>query len=179
MLTLVVNSKEFFDDTTQTFIVVDKQTLNLEHSLISISRWESKWMKPYLSKNQKTKEEITDYICCMSINRDISSEVVQSLSQKQLKQIDEYIRAPMTATTFAKDGSPPSNRIITSEVIYGQMVSLNISFECQKWHFNRLMTLIQVCALQNQQPKKMSKGELNSRNRQLNQARRAQHNTRG
>lgn len=179
MLTLVVAAREFYDDQKETFVNVQEQTICLEHSLISLRRWEANWQKPYLSKTPKTKMETLDYIRCMSINKEISLETVMSLSDDQLKKIHQYIEAPMTATTFSKDDAPPSRQIMTAELIYWQMIANQIPFECEKWHLNRLFTLIRVCGIKNQKPKKMGKQETMNRNRQLNQARRAQMNSKG
>lgn len=179
MLTLVVAAREFYDDKQEIFVNVQEQTICLEHSLISLRRWESNWQKPYLSKTPKNQMETFDYIRCMSINKEISLETVMSLSDNQLKQIHQYIESPMTATTFAKDDTPPSRQILTADMIYWQMIDNQIPFECEKWHLNRLFTLIRVCGIKRQKPKKMGKQELMSRNRQLNQARRAQMNSKG
>jgi hypothetical protein len=115
----------------------------------------------------------------MSVNKEISLETVMSLSEDQFKEIDRYINATMTATTFAKDDAPPSRQIMTAELIYWQMIANQIPFECEKWHLNRLFTLIRVCSIKNQKPKKMSKQETMNHNRQINQARRAQMNSKG
>lgn len=179
MLTLNVVAREFFDDQTQTFINIPGQTICLEHSLISLYRWESIWQKPYLSKTPKSKMEALDYIRCMSVNREITLETVMSLTDEQIRQINTYIESPMTATTFARDNTPPGRQIITAEVIYWQMIDNQIPFSCEKWHLNRLFTLIRVCSIKNQKPKKMGRKELISRNTQLNQARRAQMNSKG
>lgn len=179
MLSITISKNEFFNEQTSCFVVVPEHTITLEHSLLSISRWESKWNKAYLSKKPKTDRELLDYISCMSMNKEISMEALLSLTNEQLIQIHEYINSPMTATTFLEDNVKNSNKIITSEEIYSQMVALNIPFECQKWHFNRLMTLIRVCALHNQPAKKMSKSEIMNRNRRLNAERKAKYNTRG
>lgn len=179
MLTLVVAAREFYDEVKGEFINIPEQTLYLEHSLISLSRWESIWKKPYLSKTPKTKIEILDYIRCMSVNKSISSEVVMSLSDDQFRQINNYIEAPMTATTFQKDNTPPNRQIMTAEMIYWEMISNQIPFDCEKWHLNRLFTLIRVCGIKSQKPKKMGRQETINRNRQINQARRAQLNSKG
>lgn len=179
MLTLVVAARELFNEQTQSFVQVSEQTICLEHSLISLRRWEAIWQKPYFSNTQKTDQETLDYIRCMSVNKDISLETVMCLTSDQLAQISQYISSPMTATTFAKDNTPPSRQIMTSEIIYWQMIQNQIPFECQKWHLNQLLTLLRVCGIKNQKPKKMGKRETMSRNAQLNQTRKAQLNTRG
>lgn len=179
MLTITVSARELFDDKTQMFISIKEQTLYLEHSLISIRRWESTWQKPYFSKGQKTIKETYDYIRCMSVNREIDVETVMALTNTQMSEITNYINSPMTATTFSKDDTPPSRQIMTAELIYWQMINSGIPFECQKWHINQLLTLLRVCGIKNQQPKKMGKKATMNRNNQLNNARRAQLNTKG
>lgn len=173
-------SPEGWDEKTEQFVEAKTQTLQLEHSLVSLSKWESKWVKPFFSKEEKSYEEILDYIKFMTISKNVNPEIYSRLSQDNIREINEYIEAPMTATTFAKDKNQTKNReIITAELIYYWLISLNIPFECQKWHLNRLLTLIRVCNIKNTPPKKMSKRDLASRNAQLNAARRKQMNTKG
>lgn len=180
MLEITIPETEQWDELKQEFVYTKAQTLQLEHSLISLSRWESKWCKPFLSKEDKTFEETIDYIRCMTLNRYVPDEVYGCLTRSNIKQINEYISAPMTATWFSKDTIGRSNREqITSELIYYWMIALNIPFECQKWHLNRLLTLIRVCNLKNQPSKKMSRREIMSRNAALNAARRKQLGTNG
>ena len=180
MLEITIPETEQWDELKQEFVYTKAQTLQLEHSLISLSRWESKWCKPFLSKEDKTFEETIDYIRCMTLNRYVPDEVYGCLTRSNIKQINEYISAPMTATWFSKDTTGRNSREqITSELIYYWMIALNIPFECQKWHLNRLLTLIRVCNLKNQPSKKMSRREIMSRNAALNAARRKQLGTNG
>ena len=180
MLEITIPETEQWDELKQEFIYTKEQTLQLEHSLVSLSKWESKWCKPFLSKEDKTFEETIDYIRCMTLNRHIPDEVYGCLTRSSIKQINEYISAPMTATRFNKDVTGRGSREqITSELIYYWMIALNIPFECQKWHLNRLLTLIRVCNLKNQPSKKMSRREIMSRNAALNAARRKQLGTNG
>lgn len=180
MLQIVIPASEQFDEINQEFVYGKEQTLQLEHSLVSISKWEAKWCKPFLSKEEKTVEEITDYVKCMTITQNVNPEVYSRLTQENIDQINTYIASPMTATTFYEDKHGKSNReIVTSELIYYWMIALNIPPEYQKWHLNRLLTLIRVCNIKNQPPKKMSKREIMSRNASLNAARRKQFNTNG
>ena len=180
MLSITIPETELFDESTQEFVLTKEQTLQLEHSLVSISKWESKWCKPFLSKSPKTDEETLDYIKCMTITQNVKPEVYDRLTPENIIQIYNYMNAPMTATTFHDDrNSKTSNEQVTNEIIYYWMTILNIPIECQKWHFNRLMTLIRVCNIKNQPPKRMSKRELLSRNRALNEARKKQLNTNG
>lgn len=173
---------EQYDEVNNRFIRSTKeQTLSLEHSLASISKWEAKWHKPYLGKEPKTMEESIDYVRCMTLTQNVDSNVYTALAAMPqiLAQVSAYIDESMTATTFPKSNKPPSREIITSEIIYYWMVSYNIPFECQKWHLSRLLTLINVCNVKNAPQKKMSRRELMARNRSLNAARRKRLNTRG
>ena len=180
MLQITIPSGELWDSKNQEFIVIKGQTICLEHSLVSLSKWEAKWHKPFLNREGQTKEEIIDYIRCMTITQNVDPVIYNNIGNDILKKVDEYIKDPMTATTFSDNGKGKrSSEIITSELIYYWMVTANIPFECQKWHLNRLLTLIKVCGLKNQQPKKMSKSEIYNRNRALNEARRKKYNTKG
>lgn len=180
MLQITVPAVEMFDDEKQEFITGKEQTLQLEHSLVSLSKWESKWCKSFFSKQEKTYEETLDYIKCMTLTQNVQPEVYTRLTKENVIEIDKYIEAPMTATYFSRERNGQSNReTITSELIYYWMIALNIPFECQKWHLNRLLTLIKVCNIKNKPPKKMSKREIMSRNAALNAARRQQYNTKG
>jgi hypothetical protein len=171
---------EEWDESKQEFVLPKYQILQLEHSLVSLSKWESKWCKPFLSKADKTDEEILDYIKCMTITQNVKPEIYDMFTADNFRQVNEYINAPMTATTFHEDKqSKKQQQIVTSEVIYGWMVALQIPPEYQKWHLNRLLTLIRVCNINNSPPKKMSKRATASHYAQLNAARRKQMNSRG
>jgi len=173
-------SPEGWDEEKQEFVQPKSQTLQLEHSLVSLSKWESKWCKSFLSKKDKTREETLDYIKCMTITQNVSPDVYNHLTAKNIEQINDYIGAPMTATYFSEEKQGKvNNEPVTSELIYYWMVALNIPFECQKWHLNRLLTLIRVCNIKNQPPKKRSRRDIMSRNAALNAARRNQLNSRG
>lgn len=179
MLTIVIPETEEFDPKTGSFYIRKKETLSLEHSLVSLSKWESKWKKPFLSEEEKTHEETIDYIRCMTINN-VDPSVYRRLTPSVIQKINEYISDPMTATIIKEDpGRGRSREIVTSELIYYWMVALQIPFECQKWHLNRLIMLIRVCKIKNAPPKKMSKGEIYRQNAALNAARRQMHGTRG
>ncbi len=180
MLRITIPAVEHWDETKQEFISTKEQTLSLEHSLVSLSKWESKWCKAFLTKQEKTFEETLDYIKCMTITQNVDPEVYNYLTNKNIEEINNYIDAPMTATYFSDDKTAKSSREqITAELIYYWMIALNIPFECQKWHLNRLLTLIKVCNIKNQPPKKRSRKEIMSRNAALNAARRKQLNTKG
>lgn len=180
MLIITIPAVEMFDENTQEFFTLKEQTLQLEHSLVSLSKWESKWCKAFLTKQEKTLEETMDYIKCMTITQNVDPSVYNRLSRSNIDEIYKYIEAPMTATTFYGDSQKGhSNETVTSELIYYWMISLNIPMECQKWHLNRLLTLIRVCNVKNTPPKKMSKRDIMSRNAALNAARRKQMGTKG
>lgn len=182
MLQIVVPlSAEGWDEEKEVFVEPKKQTLQLEHSLISLSKWESKWCKPFLSKGAKTDEEILDYIKFMTISSNVNPEVYNHLTLDNVRAINAYIDAPMTATTFSDDKNNKASReIVTAELIYYWMIALQIPFDpCQKWHLNRLLTLIKVCNIKNSPPKKMSKRDTMRRNAALNAARRKQLNSKG
>ena len=180
MLTITIPATEMFNEETQEFFSLKEQTLQLEHSLVSLSKWESKWCKPFLSKTDKTFEETLDYIKCMTITQNVGSDVYNRLTRKNIEDINKYIEAPMTATTFYNDIQKGGKKeTVTSELIYYWMIALNIPMECQKWHLNRLLTLIRVCNVKNTPPKKMGKGDIMRRNAALNAQRRKQLNTKG
>ena len=148
MLRITIPSAELWDEKRQEFRYTEEQPLVLEHSLISLSKWESKWEKPFLnSKQEKTTEETIDYIRCMTLNRNVDDKSYKYLTNENMKEINDYIDAPMTATVFYEDKNKfiGHRETITSELIYYWMIALNISIECEKWHLNRLFTLIKVC----------------------------------
>lgn len=183
MLKITIPTREYWDANKEEFIQIKGQSLQLEHSLVSLSKWECKWQKPFItnSKNDdKTSEELLDYVKCMTLTQNVNPDVYLNIDAKTVEEIKEYIDAPMTATTFNDRNSGPGSReVITAEIIYYWMITLNIPFECQKWHLNRLLALIKVCSIKNTPPKKMSNSEILSRNRALNAARRAKFNTKG
>ena len=181
MLTITIPAGgELYDEVNNIFINSKGQTLQLEHSLVSLSKWESKWHKPFLSKtSDKTSEETVDYVRCMTITQNVDPNEYLFLTDKNLQDIQEYIDAPMTATVFSRNDAPINNRIITSEIIYYWMIAFQIPFECQKWHLKRLLTLVEVCNRENQDPKKMSEQEVMRRNNDLNEARKKALHTKG
>lgn len=170
-----------FDEETCKRIKTKDVTLQLEHSLVSISKWESKWQTHYINNDKITEEMSIDYVRCMTISQNVDPKVYARLTMDNMRDISEYINNPMTATTFKKTTSPgrtPS--IITSEIIYYWMVTLGIPFDpCQKWHLNRLLTLIRVCDEKSAPNKRMSKHEEAAQRRSLNAARRARMHSRG
>lgn len=180
MLRITIPAVEQWDEEKQEFISTKEHKLSLEHSLVSLSKWESKWCKVFLTKQEKTFEETLDYIKFMTLTQNVDPEVYKYLTNGNIDEVNRYIEAPMTATYFSEDKNGKTSREqITAEIIYYWMISLNIPFECQKWHLNRLLTLIKVCNIKNTPPKKRSKKEIMSRNAALNAARRKQLNTKG
>lgn len=178
MLIIDVPESEFFNEELNEFQKVKGWQLQLEHSLVSISKWESKWKKPFLSSD-KTAEESLDYIKCMTVNHGVADYLYLSLNSDQLQKITDYIGDAMTATTFTNEQVRGKKEIVTAELIYYWMIAQNIPYECRKWHLNKLLTLIRVCAIKNAPPKKMSKREIMQQNSSLNAARKAKLNTRG
>ncbi len=179
-LQIKIPAREFYDPVNNRFITTKAVELVLEHSLLSISKWESKWHKPYLSPNEKTQEETIDYIRCMCLNREVDPNVFYAIDRKTFQSIADYISNPMTATTFHNREKKKSREIITNELIYFWMTNFNIPFDpCQKWHLNRLLTLIEVASIKNQPPKKMGRKEMLNQRSALNAQRRARYNTRG
>ena len=172
MLELIINEPESYDERRNLFIEGKKYILKLEHSLVSIAKWESKWHKPFLTNKSKTVEEWIDYIRCMTITQNVNPIVYYLITDDHFKQIIDYMNAPMTATTVPKDNSSPNREVVTSELIYYWMIALNIPPEYQKWHLNRLLTLINVCNFKNKPPKKMSQSELMNKHRAVNASRR-------
>lgn len=179
MLEIILPETEQWDEQKQEFVYGKEQKLQLEHSLVSLHKWESKWCKPFLGKGEKTQEETMDYIKCMTITQNVKPETYNRLTKKHVDQIIEYIGAPMTATTFSKSNERPSREVVTAELIYYWMIALNIPPEYKKWHLNSLLTLIRVCNIKNTPPKKRSKRDIMSQNAALNAARRQQLNSKG
>lgn len=179
MLEITIPGIELYDEEKNEFINYPEKTIQFEHSLVSISKWESKWCKSFLSGKEKTTEEILDYIICMAVTEGVTADDITRLTEDSFAKINAYIGHPMTATTFANERQTGGREIVTSEIIYYWMVSFNIPFECQYWHLNRLLTLIKVCNVKNNPPKKMSKQEVLSRNKALNEARKRELNTKG
>lgn len=179
MLTITIkkNSRETYDQETRTFNTLElkhDQVLCLEHSLVSISKWESKWHKPFLDSKNKTNEELIDYVKCMTITQNVDPMVYEFLTEDNFMNINEYIGDSHTATVVkSTQQTSSSSQYTTSELIYSWMIGLQIPFECQRWHLNRLLTLIRVCNANNNPGKKMSKADTLNKYRSLNAARRA------
>jgi hypothetical protein len=180
MLEVIVDAEEFFNEDTSEFTTVPSVTLILEHSLVSMSKWESKFKKPFLGPGEKTLEETMGYIESMVISNNVDSSVLNRMNAAHFAQINTYIASSESATTFNSTEKGRGNaEVITSELVYYWMISFKIPFECETWHLNRLFSLIQICNIKNSNPKKMPKNEIAARNRALNEQRKAQLNTRG
>ncbi len=179
-LEVSVQESELYDEKNEQFVTIPGGNLKLEHSLLSISKWESKWHVPFLNDDKKTNEKTLDYIRCMTINN-VNQSIYGILSPGNIKDIQSYIANPMTATTIKEihNKSSHNRELVTSELIYYWMVANGIPFECEKWHINRLIMLIRVCNAKNTPPKKMSQAEILRQNRELNRSRRASSNSRG
>lgn len=181
MLQIHIPGEEFWDEKSEEFVAGPETTISLEHSLISISKWESKWHKPFMGQEAPKGDELMDYIKCMTVTPNVKDEVYNRLTNKNIDDILKYINDPMTATTINERGmnNRRTREIITSELIYYWMVAMQIPFECQKWHINRLMMLIRICGIKNQPDKKMSKRSTMQQNAALNAARRQRLHSRG
>lgn len=181
MLRLTIPETELWDDKNNEFFYVKEQTLTLEHSLVSLSKWEANWNKPFLTKDKKTDEETIDYIKCMTITQNVDPIVYALLRDEHIIKINNYIDAPMTATWFSGEENKKTSNSeqVTSELIYYWMIALNIPFECQKWHLNRLLTLVKVCNIKNQPKKKRTIKEIIDSNKAINEARKKKYNSRG
>lgn len=184
MLQLQIPPSELFDEESSKFTTVPGINLDLEHSLLSLSKWESKFQKPFLDGKQKTPEELMGYVECMVVGGCDSSDWIPQLTQEDFTRIKTYIESPESATTF---GEMPERRgpkeIVTAELIYYWLVAFNIPWEAEKWHLNRLFALIRVCNIKNQQANgkapKMSPAAAREQRARINRERREKHGTTG
>lgn len=180
MLKIVIPGWEDYDPVQERFIQRREKTISLEHSLVSISKWESKYHKSFMNNPGFTADEMLDYIKFMAVNEDLDDVYLAHLNEENVASIEKYIEDPMTATTFNRRGQKSNKReIVTSELVYYWMTALQIPFECQYWHLNRLMTLIEIAMVKNQKPQKMSKKDAAAQYHALNKARRAKHHSKG
>lgn len=179
MKQIFIKEKELWDEKNRMFINVKPQTITLEHSLVSISKWESKWHVPFFSKQDKTAEMTLDYIRAMTITQNVNPNVYEALTAEDFREIEKYIQDPQTATTIRDTNTKPNRETITAELVYFWMIQFGIPFECQKWPFNRLLTLIRICQIKNQPEKKMSNKEILQQNAAINAARKKKFNTKG
>jgi hypothetical protein len=178
MLQLKIVTAEEFDEGRSEFQESESVVLRLEHSLLSLSKWESKWELPFLDTTEKTDEHILDYIRCMCLD-EFPEEILSKFTREHYNAINNYINAKMTATTVRDQQAKGAREIITAELIYYWMIALGIPFECQDWHLNKLLMLVKVCNLKNTPAKKMSRAETLQRNKDLNDQRRREMGTKG
>lgn len=180
MITVNIPETELYDEKTNTFFTVPKKTIRLEHSLIAVSLWESKWKRCFTQKPPATPDEIVDYIRCMCLDKNVDEIAFRAIQVEDYKRVLDYIADPMTATTITDRSHGRTNHeSMTSEVIYFYMTAFNIPFSCEKWHLNRLLTLIKVCSIKNGGDQKMGRNDIMSQNKALNAARRAKMHSRG
>ena len=173
-------SAEGWDEEKEEFVTPDVQVLELEHSLVSIHDWESKWCKSFLAKKDLTYEETLYYIQCMTLNKNVDPHIYEKLTKKNIDEIRNYIYAPMTATVVHENKTSNARKeTVTAELIYYWMIECGIPFDCRYWHLNRLLTLIKVCQAKNAKPKKTSKRDLMNQHAALNAANRARFKSRG
>jgi len=179
VLRITIPLAEIFDEETSEFTIAEGVMLDLEHSLVSLSKWESKWEVPFIS-TQKTEEQTLDYIQMMVIGELPAEKDFNRLTPGNIKEIHQYIDAKMTATWFTdRQEARASREVVTAELIYYWMIALGIPFECETWHLNRLLTLIKVCNIKNAPAQKMDRAAAAAQQRALNDARRKQTGSRG
>ncbi len=181
MLEITVPGLEDWDERTNEFVHTKPTVLRLEHSLLALSKWESKWHKPWLDPSKpKTQAELYDYIRCMTVTQGVDPNVYRRLTKENLAAIRTYMNDPMTATTFKeRRGAKRRSRFQTAETIYASMCEYSIPFSCEKWHLNRLLTLIRACSEENMPKEKMGRQEQMARQRELNAMRKAKYHTKG
>lgn len=182
MLKIEVTTPEVYDEEAQEFLFGDDYEIEIEHSLLSVSKWESKYERPFLDDKPKSNEEVIDYVRMMTLTPGVPDEVYSSLTQNNIEDISDYIASKQTATWFREDPNAPKKKPqeqITAELIYFWMISYRIPMETQHWHLNRLLTLVRVFNVKNEKPKKMSRSQIAEQNRVLNAQRRKQMNTKG
>lgn len=181
-ITVVIpGGTEAFNSATSEIFSVPKDTsIVMEHSLISLQKWEQKWHVPFLDKQrQKTQEQLVDYLKCMTLTKNVDDYMYYLIPATEMRRLQQYLEDPRTATSIRYTGRPTRTEIKTAEVIYSDMIQLGIPFECRTWHLNSLLMLIQVCAEKQKPEKKMSKSQIFAQNRALNRARRAALHTKG
>lgn len=179
MLPLQFPQAELYDERNGTFYMSEARTVKLEHCLAAIAKWEGIWTKPFISRKPKTVEEMMSYIECMCIDEDgFPPDLLMRITPEQFKMVNDYIELPMTATTISNKSGEIDRRIKTAELIYYYMLQANVPFECQYWPFNRLITLLQICAIENGPKKKMSMEEIYRQNDKLNRQRKAKNKKR-
>jgi hypothetical protein len=179
VLEIKVGAIEWYDESKSLFMSEGGIELQLEHSLVAVSKWEQKYEKPFLGKQAKDPNEVLDYVLCMVVGEIPRGDILEKVSERNLEEIQKYLNQKMTATWFRETGAPRTSEVITSELIYYWMTAFNIPWEAQHWHINRLFTLIRIANEKQAKPKKMGRQEAAARQRELNAQRRAQLGTKG
>ena len=200
MLEITIPKTEAFDENSNRFIHIPETKLRLEHSLLSVRRWEAKYHKPFLNREaidsskltpveeREYNEELIEYIRCMTMDKVPDPKVYYAIPASEMKKINEYIQSPMTAHIEKRQPNRSGRRreTITAELIYYWMIQFGIPFECERWHLNQLLALIDVCseeankqASKNGYGKKMSRQEIYAQNEYINNLRRAKYHTKG
>lgn len=179
MLEITIPDTELYNEETNEFVTVKGVVLRLEHSLVSISKWESNWKEPFLSEKPKTVAQTVDYVRCMTINQNVDPVTYEALTNDNINAVNDYIKENRTATTFSDTGKGSRREVITSELIYWWMAQFNIPMECQKWHLSRLLALIRIASIKNAPQKNMPRNAVLSQNAALNAARRKARGSKG
>lgn len=183
ILHITIPGKENWDSVKEEFIYEEDAELYLQHSLVTVAEWEARWKISFLDTDNKTPEQITDYIKIMTINQnEVDDSVYKRLTKENLDEINRYLKDEMSATTITDHGTPESNgrnEIITAEIVYYWMFSHNVPVEFENWHFNRLITLLKTCNIKSNPDNKMTKQETAKMYAEMNKARRQKYNSKG
>lgn len=180
MLTLIVPGTEVYNEETSEFGSEGDVVLELEHSLASLSKWESNYERPFLADDEKSEGEILGYIKAMVLTPNVAAETYENLTRENFEEINKYIEAKQTATTiYEPPGTSSSRETITAELIYYWMTVFHIPFECENWNLNRLFMLIRICSIKQSPPKKESATTRAARQREMNERRRQSMNSTG
>lgn len=177
-LQITISPSEYYDEKKNEFILIEGKTIELEHSLVTLSKWEAKHHKVFINNKELTNEEMIDYIKCMVIG-EAPENFEYALTTEVIDKITNYIADPMTATKFYKQNTKRTDERITSELIYYWMIAQNIPVQFENWHLNRLLTLIRLCGVKQEKPKKMSQNDILRQNAKINAARRAKLHSKG
>lgn len=182
MLKLFLPSREIWDDKKEEFSTIGGYEVELEHSLYTMAAWEAKWKVGFTNKQGLTQKQLFDYITTfMCQTPDVPKSAWLTINDEIVKKIQEYMEDPCTATKINSHAvnKPKKRETVTAEILYCQMFQLGIPLECEHWHLNRLMTLIEVCAIKNSPPKKMSRKEVAALQQKQNAAMRAKLGSKG
>lgn len=179
---------ELFDEETNTFLHPVGKKLHLEHSLLSISKWEAEWEIPFLNTD-KTSEQSLSYIKCCVLDDDFDELLLNTLSDKNILDFNAYLSKGMTAKKIIdlrsslsqkrKSRRPASQKALTSEDIYYSMIQFHVWKECEEWPLQRLLSLLQLCSLKSNSTGEMSKSDQAKFYREENARRKAKYHTNG